>query len=148
MIAVIFEVWVKPEYQQGYLDMAAALRKELDRIEGFISIERFQSFVETGKILSLSFWRDEKAIQDWRTLETHRAAQYLGRAKFFKDYRLRIAAVVRDYGMNNRAQHLWIADISTTDSLWLDSASFMEIKIQQFSDIKHSDQKGKSCLFL
>ena len=104
MIAVIFEVWVKPECQQGYLDVAAALRTELDRIEGFISIERFQSFAETGKILSLSFWRDEKAIQDWRTLEVHRLAQSVGRTKLFKDYRLRIATIVRDYGMTDRAQ--------------------------------------------
>ena len=87
MIAVIFEVWVKPEYQQGYLDMAAALRKELDRIEGVIAIERFQSFVETGKILSLSFWSDENAIQDWRTLETHRAAHHLRRAIFCKNWK-------------------------------------------------------------
>ena len=104
MIAVIFEVWVKPECQQGYLDVAAASRTELDRIEGFISIERFQSFAETGKILSLSFWRDEKAIQDWRTLEVHRLAQSVGRTKLFKDYRLRIASIVRDYGMTDRAQ--------------------------------------------
>jgi heme-degrading monooxygenase HmoA len=104
MIAVIFEVWPHDGRKQEYLDIAASLRPLLDGIDGFISIERFQSLYEPGKILSLSFWRDEKAIAQWRQLELHRAAQAKGRAEVFKDYRLRIAGVVRDYGMFDRGQ--------------------------------------------
>ncbi len=104
MIAVIFEVCPKDEHKQEYLDIAASLRPQLDEIDGFISIERFESLYESGKILSLSFWRDEKAIEEWRQLEVHRAAQVKGRADVFKDYRLRIASVVRDYGMFDREQ--------------------------------------------
>ncbi|HVC54272.1 MAG TPA: antibiotic biosynthesis monooxygenase [Stellaceae bacterium] len=102
MHAVIFEVWPKAEGRQDYLDIAAALRPELDKIDGFISIERFESLSEKGKVLSLSFWRDEAAIAEWRRLERHLRAQEKGRAELFRDYRLRIAAVVRDYGMNER----------------------------------------------
>jgi heme-degrading monooxygenase HmoA len=104
MIAVIFEVWPKPERKQQYLDLAAALRPQLDRIDGFISIERFQSLTDPGKILSLSFFRDEAAIEAWRNLEAHRSAQAKGRAEVFADYHLRIAGVIRDYGMSERAQ--------------------------------------------
>jgi heme-degrading monooxygenase HmoA len=104
MHAVIFEVWPKAEGRQEYLDIAAALRPELAKIDGFISIERFESLSEKGKLLSLSFWRDETAIAEWRRLERHRRAQAKGRAEIFADYRLRIAAVVRDYGMNERAE--------------------------------------------
>ena len=104
MIAVIFEVWPENGRKQEYLDIAASLRPLLDGIDGFISIERFQSLHEPGKILSLSFWRDEKAIAQWRQLELHRAAQAKGRAEVFKDYRLRIAGIVRDYGMLDREQ--------------------------------------------
>jgi len=104
MIAVIFEVCPKDEHKQEYLDIAASLRPQLDEIDGFISIERFESLYEPGKILSLSFWRDEKAIEEWRQLEVHRAAQVKGRADVFKDYRLRIASVFRDYGMFDREQ--------------------------------------------
>lgn len=81
---------------------ATALRPSLDSIDGFISIERFQSLVEPGRILSLSFWRDEEAIRLWRNVATHRAAQNAGRESIFADYRLRVAAVMRDYGMNDR----------------------------------------------
>ena len=102
MIAVIFEVW--PRQRQRYLDIAAQLRPLLDGIEGFLSIERFESLNEPGKILSLSFWRDEAAVQAWRQTEVHRAAQALGRNEVFADYRLRIAGVVRDYGMRDRAE--------------------------------------------
>lgn len=102
MHAVIFEVWPKAEGRQEYLDIAAALRPELDKIDGFVSIERFASLTEESKILSLSFWRDEAAIAEWRRLERHRRAQAKGRGELFADYRLRIAAVVRDYGMNQR----------------------------------------------
>lgn len=104
MIAVIFEVVPKPECRQEYLDIAASLRPLLDGIDGFISIERFESLSAPGKILSLSFWRDEQAVEQWRRLEVHRAAQTRGRAQIFADYRLRVAAVIRDYGMNERAQ--------------------------------------------
>jgi heme-degrading monooxygenase HmoA len=104
MMAVIFEVEPAPGAMQSYLDIAAALRAELSQIDGFISIERFESLTQKGKILSLSFWRDEQAIRRWRTLATHRAAQARGRAALFADYRLRVAEVVRDYGKNERAQ--------------------------------------------
>lgn len=104
MIAVIFEVTPKPDHKQEYLDIAASLRPLLDEIDGFLSIERFQSLSDPGKILSLSFWRDEKAVADWRQLERHRAAQSAGRATVFDDYRLRVAAVIRDYGMFEREQ--------------------------------------------
>jgi len=104
MIAVIFEVWPAEGERQHYLDIAAQLRPLLDEIEGFISIERFESLAEPGKLLSLSFWRDEAAVAQWRTLEGHRAAQAKGRAGVFANYRLRIASVIRDYGMTDRAQ--------------------------------------------
>jgi heme-degrading monooxygenase HmoA len=104
MIAVIFEVWPADGRKQAYLDIAAALRPELEKIDGFLSIERFQSLTEEGKILSLSFWRDEEAVKAWRTLEPHRQAQRAGRNGVFRDYRLRVAHVVRDYGMNERAE--------------------------------------------
>ena len=104
MIAVIFEVVPKPEHKQEYLDIAAKLRPELERIDGFVSIERFQSLTDPSKILSLSFFRDERAVEAWRSLEAHRAAQAKGRGQLFEDYRLRIAGVIRDYGMNDRAQ--------------------------------------------
>jgi heme-degrading monooxygenase HmoA len=104
MIAVIFEVWPKPDRKQEYLDIAASLRPVLERIDGFISVERFQSLTEPGKILSLSFFRDEAAVQAWRNTVAHRAAQGRGRGELFADYRLRIAGVIRDYGLHERAQ--------------------------------------------
>jgi heme-degrading monooxygenase HmoA len=100
MIAVIFEARPKPGRRDEYLDIASALRPLLDRIDGFISIERFESLSESGKILSLSFFRDEEAVAAWGNLEAHRRAQAKGRAEIFEDYRLRVAAVVRDYSMN------------------------------------------------
>ena len=100
MIAVIFEV--EPNDADAYFDLAADLRPLLDEIDGFISIERFQSLTDERRVLSLSFWRDEDAVAAWRNLEPHRAAQAQGRAHIFRDYRLRIAAVMRDYGMNER----------------------------------------------
>jgi heme-degrading monooxygenase HmoA len=102
MIAVIFEVWPQEGQQQEYLDIAAKLRPLLDDVDGFISIERFESLSAPGKILSLSFWRDEAAVAAWRRLEQHRAAQMRGRVDIFADYRLRVAMVLRDYGMNER----------------------------------------------
>jgi heme-degrading monooxygenase HmoA len=104
MIAVIFEVWPKPDHKQDYLDLAGRLRPILETIDGFISIERFESLTEKGKILSLSFFRDEAAIEAWRNVSEHRQSQAKGRAKIFENYRIRIAGVVRDYGMNERAQ--------------------------------------------
>ncbi len=99
MIAVIFEVWPAPGRKGEYLDLAAELRPELMRIDGFISVERFESLTESGKMLSLSFWRDEDAISAWRHVADHRAAQKRGRGGVFSNYRLRVAGVVRDYGM-------------------------------------------------
>jgi heme-degrading monooxygenase HmoA len=104
MIAIIFEVWPADGRKQEYLDIAANLRPLLEEINGFISIERFESLTEPGKILSLSFFRDEQAVGEWRALEAHRKAQALGRAAIFRDYRLRVAGVIRDYGMFNRDQ--------------------------------------------
>jgi heme-degrading monooxygenase HmoA len=104
MHAVIFEVWPKDEGRQDYLDIAAALKPRLEQMDGFISIERFESLSEKGKILSLSFWRDDAAIAAWRRVEAHRLAQAKGRGELFADYRLRIAAVMRDYGMQDRGE--------------------------------------------
>jgi len=104
MIAVIFEVWPKPEHKQEYLDLAAELRPVLESIDGFISIERFESLTEKGKILSLSFFHDEAAVAAWRNVPQHRKSQSKGRAKIFENYRLRIAGVIRDYGMSDREQ--------------------------------------------
>ena len=104
MIAVIFEVWSADGHKQTYLDIAASLRPELERMDGFISIERFQSLTDQTKLLSLSFWRDEAAVAAWRNVEHHRVAQKRGREGVFRDYRLRIAGVVRDYGMAERAE--------------------------------------------
>ena len=104
MIAIIFEVWPHADRRQEYLDLAAELRPLLETIDGFVSVERFQSLTEPGKILSISFFRDESAVERWRALTAHRAAQAKGRAGIFADYRLRVAGVIRDYGMHNRAQ--------------------------------------------
>lgn len=104
MIAVIFEVWPAEGRMQTYLDLAAQLRPELEKLDGFISIERFASLTNEGKILSLSFWRDEDAVSRWREFEAHRSAQRSGRDGVFRDYRLRVAGVIRDYGMHDRAQ--------------------------------------------
>lgn len=104
MVSVIFEVWPHPEHKQGYLNWAAELKSELEKMEGFISIERFQSLTDPDKLLSLQFWRDDGCLTAWRNLEAHRAAQAAGRKTMFKEYRLRIAEVTRDYGLNERAQ--------------------------------------------
>lgn len=104
MFAVIFEVEPAPEGRDRYLAMAAALRTELERVPGFLSIERFESLTHPGKLLSLSFWQDEASVKAWRENPEHRAAQALGRAGLFADYRLRVAEVVRDYGLHDRAQ--------------------------------------------
>lgn len=104
MIAVIFEVVPNPDRKQEYLDIAAKLRPQLERIDGFISIERFESLSQPGKILSLSLWRDEDAVKRWRNLPEHRRAQSEGRSGIFQDYELRVAKVLRDYGMYDRAE--------------------------------------------
>ena len=102
MIAVIFEVQPKEGRRQAYLDLAAGLRPLLEQVDGFISIERFESVTEPGKFVSLSFWRDEEALKQWRNVPAHRKAQSAGRARLFKDYRLRVAGVIRDYSMTKR----------------------------------------------
>jgi len=104
MLAVIFEVSPAPGRREEYLDLAARLRPELEKIDGFISVERFASLTNENKLLSLSFWRDEEAVRRWRNLAGHREAQARGRSGVFADYRLRIASVVRDYGMTDRAE--------------------------------------------
>jgi heme-degrading monooxygenase HmoA len=101
MIAVIFEVWPGAERCNEYFDLAAALRSELERIDGFISID-FEGLTEPGKILSLSFWRDDDAVARWRGYAEHRDPQIAGRGGVFRDYRLRVATVLRDYGMHSR----------------------------------------------
>lgn len=104
MIAIIFEVTPAEGQRDGYLAMAAALRTELEKQDGFISVERFESLTTPGKMLSLSFWRDEEAVAAWRRVEKHRRAQEAGRNRMFADYRLRVAGVIRDYGITERDQ--------------------------------------------
>jgi heme-degrading monooxygenase HmoA len=104
MIAVIFEVVPHEARRPQYLAAAAGLRASLEAMDGFISIERFESLAQPGKILSLSFWRDEEAVARWRNSGEHRTVQGRGRDVIFSDYRLRVAAVMRDYGMHDRDQ--------------------------------------------
>lgn len=104
MIAVIFEVEPHVDRVQDYLNAAAELRPYLEKIDGFLSIERFESLSQKGRILSLSFWRDEAAVSQWRNLEAHRTVQMAGRRYIFADYRLRVAEVIRDYGLQERDQ--------------------------------------------
>jgi len=104
MIAVIFEVEPAAGKRDAYLGIAAQLRPLLDGIDGFISIERFQSLADPNRVLSLSFWRDEEAVKAWRNTEEHRQAQQAGRGGIFAGYRLRIAHVVRDYGLTEREE--------------------------------------------
>src|SRR3569833_125133 len=104
MIAVVFEVWPASGRKEDYLDIAAKLKPDLEKMDGFISVERFQSLTDPAKLLSLSFWRDEAAVKNWRNQAEHRVSQATGRGGVFADYRLRIATVVRDYGMAERAE--------------------------------------------
>ncbi|MFC5587180.1 antibiotic biosynthesis monooxygenase family protein [Nitratireductor kimnyeongensis] len=104
MIAVIFEVQPAVGRRDAYLGIAADLRPMLEGIDGFISIERFQSLIDENRVLSLSFWRDEEAVKAWRNTHEHRQAQRAGRGGIFAGYRLRIAHVLRDYGMTERAE--------------------------------------------
>jgi heme-degrading monooxygenase HmoA len=104
MLAVIFEVWPAPGRTEEYFQLAAALKSDLEKIDGFISIERFRSIADPEKFVSISFWRDEESIRRWRSVEGHRSAQARGRGSVFSDYRLRVASVIRDYGMNERGE--------------------------------------------
>jgi len=104
MIAVIFEFWPNGDRAAEYFEIAGSLRAHLETIDGFISIERFESLTTKGKVLSLSFWRDEESVRAWRNLDIHREAQASGRGGIFNDYRLRVAAVLRDYGMDERGE--------------------------------------------
>ena len=104
MIAVIFEVEIAPGQKQDYLDVAAELKPLLEQVEGFISVERFQSLTNPDKLLSLSFFRDEEAVQNWRNLTAHRYGQAKGRSGIFSNYHLRVTQVIRDYGMFDRDQ--------------------------------------------
>lgn len=104
MIAVIFEVEPAEGKRAAYLDIAAAMRPLVDEVEGFLGVERFESLTTPGKLLSLSFFEDEAAVERWRTLTAHRGAQSKGRGGVFADYRLRVAHVIRDYGMFDRAE--------------------------------------------
>lgn len=104
MIAVIFESWPQDGKMQRYLDMGAALELQLKDLDGFISIERFQSVKDPEKLVALSFWRDEAAVDAWRNLSSHRIIQSASRDGVFRDYRLRVAAVIRDYGKFSRDQ--------------------------------------------
>jgi heme-degrading monooxygenase HmoA len=104
VIAVIFEAWPADGRQDQYIALAAALRADLEAIDGFISVERFESLAEPGKLLSLSFFRDEAAVQAWRNRPGHRATQAKGRGGVFDNYRLRVAEVIRDYGLKERDQ--------------------------------------------
>jgi heme-degrading monooxygenase HmoA len=102
MIAVLFEVWPAEGRRSEYLDLAAELKPLLHAVDGFISVERFESLAEPGKLLSLSVFRDEAAVQAWRSIAEHRVAQMRGRSGIFRDYRLRVSHVVRDYGLHER----------------------------------------------
>lgn len=102
MIAVIFEVLPLEGKLDEYLSIAADLRPVLDEIDGFISVERFQSLTHPGKYLSLSYFRDEDSVREWRALSSHRSAQQAGRKNIFQDYQIRVAHVIRDYGLNDR----------------------------------------------
>lgn len=104
MIAVIFEVYPTQAGKKQYLELAAELKEELSAFEGLLSIERYQSLVEENKVLSLSFWEDEKAVAKWRTYMVHRLAQQKGKNEIFSKYRIRVCAVVRDYTENDREQ--------------------------------------------
>jgi heme-degrading monooxygenase HmoA len=104
MIAIIFEVWPADGRRDSYLDYAARLKPELEKMDGFISVERFQSITDPDKLLSLSFWRDEAAVAGWRNHAGHRGVQAAGRSGVFRDYRLRVAGVIRDYGLTERRE--------------------------------------------
>ncbi len=102
MIAVIFEVEPEEGMTGPYLEMAAKMRALVETVPGFISVERFESITNPGKLLSLSFWENEAALENWRQMAEHRAAQTAGRNRMFKGYRLKVVSVMRDYGKHDR----------------------------------------------
>lgn len=102
MHVVVFEVTVKPGVGQRYFDLAAELRPELEKIDGFVSVERFESLTTEGKYVSLSFWRDAEAIAAWRAHGDHEVAQTLGKSEIFADFRISVAEIVRQYSMQDR----------------------------------------------
>ncbi|WP_250870270.1 antibiotic biosynthesis monooxygenase family protein [Hafnia paralvei] len=104
MVAVIFEANSYLDKQARYLEIASELRPLLERIDGFIAIERFQSLLEPGKILSLSWWRDEESVLAWKKNVFHQEAQAEGRESIFSYYRIRVAHVFRDYSSENRGK--------------------------------------------
>ncbi len=104
MFVVVFEVSMKPGVQQDYFDLAAELRPELEKIDGFISVERFQSLADEGKYVSISFWRDADAVADWRAHARHRLAQDRGKNEIFADFRISVCAVQRQYTLADRLQ--------------------------------------------
>ena len=104
MIAVIFEVTPKDGARAEYLDLAAEMRPLVEQIDGFVSVERFESLTTPGKLLSVSVFRDEAALDEWRRMTRHRAMQSHGRHRLFADYRLRVTSVIRDYGLSDRAE--------------------------------------------
>ena len=104
MIAVIFESWPAPGKTEAYINMGAALASDLAKVDGFISVERFRSVTDPEKLVALSFWRDEASVDAWRNLEVHRTVQQESRSSIFTNYRLRVASVIRDYGMFERGQ--------------------------------------------
>ena len=104
MIAVIFEFTPAEGRFPEYMDLVAGLKADLEKADGFVSLERFESITTAGKFVSLQFWRDEEAVRKWRNLQKHRDAQKQGRASVFADYRITICSVLRDYRMHDRAQ--------------------------------------------
>lgn len=113
MIAVIFELVPRDGLAARYFELADTLRESLTHLEGFISIERFESLTHPGRYLSLSFWQNEQAVQNWRNQQAHQMAQQEGRSQIFADYRLRVASVIRDYGLSSR----WQAPSNSLDAL-------------------------------
>ncbi len=105
MILVIFEVTMKSGQAGRYFDLAAALRREVEGVDGFISVERFESVTTPGKYLSLSLWRDEAAVEAWRGHKGHREAQILGRNEIFADFRITVAKPLRSYTMEEPSPH-------------------------------------------
>lgn len=103
MIVVVFEVELKPGVGQRYFDLAGELRPELEKIDGFISVERFESLATPGKYVSLSFWRDAPAVESWRAHRGHQLAQELGKKEIFADFRISVGEVVRQYRLEDRA---------------------------------------------
>jgi len=104
MIGIIFEVWPAKGQKENYLETAAEMRALLDEIDGFISVERFQSLTDPDKLLSLSFFRDEETVERWRNTLAHRKAQAMGRSSYFDNYRIRVVSTIRDYGKTERAE--------------------------------------------